>query len=274
MTIFSERVSVLNQKNKHISYVHPARARKLLKKGKAETFSTKPFTIKLKGEKRGKKMVAITNFTEYFRGDDRDVYVRNVCNNQVSLQFEISTGRTEHVLIPKTRDPFNLTQHVPFDAIKRSTDIRKLVNRRPPALELLTSEEYEKYYEGLAKRKGTSKEEEIIRALELQTSLMERRPPVSDDKPKSMDDIKKERTDNDEVDEEQPLPRIIGLCSQVGAKVEKDQKLNANEMMNELESMESELRPTDFEYIASNGYYKIVKKWANKRYSETSESEE
>lgn len=70
----------------------------------------------------------ITNFTEYFR-EERDVYVQNKSNTQVSLQFETSPGRIESVLIPRDKKPLNLTQIVPFTAIKASVDLRKKIGR-------------------------------------------------------------------------------------------------------------------------------------------------
>jgi len=273
-----ERIAVLNKDNKFMSYTHPARVRKLLKQQKAEVFSNDPFTIKLKGE-RGKVMKPmITNFTNYFSGEERDVYVQNLSNTQVSIQFEVGPGRYESVLVPKTRRPLNLTQHIPFEAIKRSTDIRKLVNRRPPALQLMTEAEYTKFYEDLATAMKTSVEEEITKSLELQAQLMDRRIPVAkteEEKPKTIDQVEQERLENpEEAAEAQPLPQVVGLCAQVGADVSQGAKLKAGDMMAELEGMEGELRPTDFEYLTSMGYYKVIKKWASARMVGEASSEE
>lgn len=270
-----ERIVVIDQNNKYISHTHPARVRKLLKQGRAEVFSIEPFSVRLKGE-RGKIMKPVTNFTKYFSGEERDVYVMNVSNTQVSMQFETSPNHFDFVLIPRTRRPFNLTQHIPFGAIKQSTDLRRLVNRRPPALQLLTAEEFEAYYDKLAVANGTSRDEEINIALELQANLMDKRAVAKEEvKPKTIDELKNERAeDPSSAAEEQPLPRVIGLCAQVGPHLEKEEKLSAGEMMSELEAIEDELRPTDYEYIASNGFHPSIKKWANKRYGESVPSEE
>ena len=45
-----------------------------------------------------KNVPIITNFTEYFR-TERDVYVQNRSNTQVSMQFETFPGRIESVLL-------------------------------------------------------------------------------------------------------------------------------------------------------------------------------
>lgn len=268
---FPERITVLNDNNKFLSYTHPARARKLLKDRKAEIFSKDPFTIKLKGG--GNKMIptSITNFTEYFSGGDRDVYIQNISTGQVSMQFEVSPGRFDSVPIPKTRKPFNLTQYIPFDAIKNSTDLRKLVNRRPPVIRLMSEEEYTEYYENLAKSKNTSIDEEINESFELQSNMINRRGTFQDvDKSnKSIDELINERNENpEEAMDIQPLPKVVGLCAQVGPDVENSDKIKSGEMMSELEDMETELRLTDLEYIASKGYYKSIKKWASTRLSD------
>lgn len=267
-----ERVAVVSKERKLLSHVHPARARKLLKSGKAKVFSKKPLVLELipEEERKGKQMKPmITNFTSYFSGEDRDVYVQNMSNTQVSMQFETSPGRYDSIPLPKTRRPFNLTQHIPFEAIKRSTDLRKLVNRRPPVLRLMTEEEYLEYYESLAKNRSTTPDEEILKAMEIQSNLMDRRVPVeTKDEPKTIDQLKEEMLEDDEaLSEMQPMPRIIGLCAQAGPQVDKGDKIKAEDMLMELETMEDELRATDLEYIQSHGYYKTVTKWASTRFS-------
>jgi hypothetical protein len=267
-----ERVDVVDGKNKFISVTHPARVRKLLKTGKARVFSRDPFTIQLVdggGTKKMKPTKTIINFTDYFRGDERDVYVQNVSNTQISLQFETSPGRTDPVLIPKGRRPINLTQHVAYDAIKRSTDLRKLVNRRPAALILMTQDEAMSYYEALGQTMNTSAEEEYEKALEIQSNLMRREAQVPPEQaPKTIDQLKDQYKAEEEeggMVEEQPLPRIIGLCASVDAMIPDAEKTDPAEMLAELESMEDELRQIDIEYVASRGYYPIIRKWANTR---------
>jgi len=274
--VLPERIAVVDDKHKFISNTHPARVRKLLKSGKARVFSKNPFVIELiqKGENGAKKMKPITNFVKYFSGEERDVYIKNTSNTQVSMQFETSPGHFEHVLIPKTRQPFNLTQHIPFVAIKQSTDLRRLVNRRPPVLQLMSEEEYNQYYESLAESRGTTLDEEINKSLEEHSELMDKRAfaAKNEEKGKSIEDLKKEHLEDPEANAEmQPLPVVVGLCAQVGKGMT---ELSPEEMMTELEQAEPDLRPTDYEYIASHGYYKIIKKWANQRHGKSIESTE
>ncbi len=223
------------------------------------------------------KKPIITNFTHYFSGEERDVYIQNISNNQISIQFEVGPGRYESVLVPRSRRPLNLTQHIPFDAIKRSTDIRKLVNRRPPVLQLMTAEEYNKFYEDMAKSMGTTIDQEVEKSLELQAALMDRRVPEVEKgkETKSIDELEQERNDDPEAAAEmQPIPRVIGLCAQVGPDVPQTDKPQVAEMMSELETLEGEMRPTDFEYLASKGHYKAIKKWAMARLEKSQASSE
>lgn len=258
--------------NSFKSYTHPARARKLLKEGKAEVFSNDPFTIRLKGEK-GKIMTAMktttmTNFTEFFRGEERDIYVMNLSNTQVQFDVEVSPGRTVPILIPRTRNPYNLTQHVPFQALKNCVDIRKLVNRRPPVLRLLTYEEYMEYYEIQAKRFNSTPEEEIEKALEVQAGLLTKTAYTApeDERAKTVEALRAElEKDPEAMAEAQPLPKIIGLCNAVGPDIEKDKKMSANDLLIELELLEPEMKAIDFDYVASHGFYTLVKRWATQK---------
>ena len=118
----------------------PARARILVREHSAVWITNDPPTIRLTSDRSismqpqvQTKKTTIVNWTEYFR-EEKDIFVQNIANAQISLSFETSPGHIQGFLVPHTRDPFNLTQHIPFEAIKKSADFRRMLNRRPPAL--------------------------------------------------------------------------------------------------------------------------------------------
>ena len=217
--------------------------------------------------RKKKKITSITNFSEYFknaRDNFQDIYIQNISNAQISMSVPVGVNQTESITIPKTRKPYNLCQDVPFDALANSMDLRKLVNRRPEVLRLITAEEYMEYYEKLSKSNKTSVDEEINRALEIKRTLT-MKPRDQGPKPKTTDELAMER--NTQADEEEFLeeikitPRVVGLCSQVGHGIEKADMLKASDMLEELKQMEDELSDADCEYLMTNGFYKTVRNW-------------
>lgn len=254
-----------------LSYTHPAKARKHLKSGKFKVYSKEPFIVQLTTREgnmpKRKKVTSITNFSEYFknaRDNYQDIYVQNISNAQISMSVPVGVNQIESITLPKTRKPYNLCQDVPFDALANSMDLRKLVNRRPEALRLITEEEYMKHYENLAKRNKTSANEEIDRALELKRTLA-MKPRDQGPRPKTTEELALERSnasDEEEFLEEIKItPRIVGLCSQVGHGIEKQDMLKAADMLEELKEIEDELTSADFEYLMTNGHYKTVRNW-------------
>ena len=269
----SQKVTVVNTKNEFLSYTHPARARKLLKQGKAEVFSNDPFIIKIRGGRgaimQPRQLGPMVNFTEFFR-EERDIYVQNTSGGmQISITFEVAPGRVEHVTIPPTKKPFNLTQFVPFNAIKNSTDIRRFITRHPPRLRLMTEEEYNEFFVSLAKRRGTSMDQEITQALEEQAMLMDRRVPVDATPPKKIDELREEIESNPELaGSDQVHPRVAGICAEVGPEVEEKDRPKAGKILDDLEAIEDQLKEGDLEYLMSKGGYPTVKKWAKQRLDE------
>src|SRR5271166_3356217 len=121
-------------------------------------------------------MAQVINFTNFF-AKERDIYVSNCSNCQVSVQFDVGPGHTESYLFVNTKDPVNLTQKIPFHAIKSSMDFRRMLNRVPAALHLLTDEEYEAFYNKSAKTLGLpSVEAAIQRAEEKRVSIQNHTP--------------------------------------------------------------------------------------------------
>jgi len=261
------KVAVLGPDDTILSYTHPAKARKLVRRGKAWAIQDNPPVIKLVRNPKEATMpntAVITNFTDYFR-EERDVYVQNRSNTQVSLAFELFPGRSESVLIPRTRNPLNLTQSVPFEAIKNSIDFRKMINRRPAVLALLTEEEYLKYYQKRAEEHGTSTESEIEEAHQHQAALQNHQ--AYTDRDKGPRRTIEERTDEAKTaiqsPEEKITARVVGLCANVGDDVEEKDRMGAREMLDELKQID--LTPADLEYLLGRGYHPTIKKYAQRQ---------
>jgi hypothetical protein len=271
------RIPVFDPKGDDIlSYVHPARARTLVTNGRAFVKTKEPFTIKLARDPREDKMATqrrvITNFTTYF-AEKRDVYVQNVTNTQVSIQFQMSPGIVEGQLLPKSRHPLNLTQIVPFRVIEASMDIRKLVNRNPPALRLLSEGEYMEYYQGLADENGISVDEAIYDAHSYQNALNNKQVftnPTPDPRRTTLEEEAKEREAAPPDPQEKLTARVIGICNQVGDHIDKDQRLPARDMLDEVKTlnMDDGLTIADLEYLQGKGYHKSVTQWAAKTLGE------
>ena len=265
-----KNIPVLDQDHKFLSYTSSAKARILIKNGKALIFNKDPFMILLKGEgetkmssrrteiKQGIIGAIIANFTKYF-AEEREVYVQNMGSTQISLSFPSSTGLDTHVTIPRTRKPYNLTQHVPFSAIKASIDFRKIINRHPPILRLLTEEEFFEYYEKRALANRTSIEEEISVAQAMQDTLMNKRTIASEALAREMEAKLEDKMEELESAPE-PHPRAIGLCAE--ADKEYHPRISAPDFLEELESLEDQLTVEDWEFISTKGVYKLVKKHA------------
>jgi hypothetical protein len=234
-----------------------------------------PFIIKLARDPREASMETntptITNFTEYFR-EERDVYVQNKSNTQVSLQFETSPGRIESVLIPRDKKPLNLTQIVPFTAIKASVDLRKMVNRRPPVLALLSETDFLAYYERIAQQMNAAPESVISEAQQHQRDLQDRRV-FTEPEPrgrKTLEDMAEERKDEPADPQDKVTARIVGICNSVGEDVPEKDRLAAGPMLDEIKDLDAgtALTRADLEYLQGHGFYKSIKNWALKTHSE------
>ena len=212
-----------------------------------------------------KRAPVITNFTEYFR-EERDVYVQNKSNTQVSLQFETSPGRVDSMLIPRDKKPLNLTQMVPFKAIKESVDLRKMVNRQPPVLVLLTEEEYLAYYERIAQADNTPIDKVIAEAQQYQRDLQDKRVFTAPEPKgrKTLEDTAEDRKDEPADPQDKVTARIVGICNSVGEDVSEKDRLAAGPMLEEIKDLDAgqALTRADLEYLQGHGFYKSVKNWA------------
>jgi|GEM_PF-4228186 len=203
----------------------------------------------------------ITNFTEYFR-EEREVFVQNTSQGQVALQFEIAPGRIEPLILPRGKDPINLSQRVPFLAIKNSMDLRRLVNRRPPALTLLSEEEFIAYYDSKAKEAGITTADAMDEAERKQFALQNRQAEPAAPR-KTLEQLADERKAEPQSPEERLTARVAGLCASVGDDVDEKDRIPAREMLDELKGLN--LTTADLEYLLGHGYYKTIKQFAQKQ---------
>jgi len=254
-----------------LSYVTPSRARILMKSGRARVKTMEPFTIKLARDPREDKMSnqrrVITNFTKYFE-KKRDVYVQNVTNTQLSMQFQMAPGMVEGQLLPKSRHPLNLTQIVPFHAIESSMDLRKLVNRNPPALRLIEEDEYLEYYDELAEENGISRDEAIYDAHSYQSALNSKQVFTNPTPPRrtTLEEEAEARNQEPPDPQDKLTARVIGMCNQTGDSIPESQRMGAREMLDEARALNAggSLTIADLEYLQGKGYHKSVTKWAAK----------
>lgn len=206
--------------------------------------------------------MTVKNFTEFFKTEN-DIYVQNISNCQVSVMFEIGAGHTESYLFTNTKDPVNLTQEIPFSAIKASMDMRKMLNRVPPALKVLTQEEYTAYYSrAAATRELPDATAAIQDAARRRVTTQHHIPLDSADKheePAAVD----QKTASAPTTEDEINPKILNLCLQVHPRVEDTAKITAQTFLVELDSAGT-LSLLDWEYVLAHGYYKTVKNLAKK----------
>lgn len=301
----SREVVVLDSKKKFLEYTTPANARWLLKIKKAEVFSVQPFTIILNYSvsvssiRRETQMQAVRNFTNYFK-DERDVFVQNIANAQVSCEFPIDNGQVEGFLFPPSKDPVNLTQHIPFESIKKSMDFRKMLSRRPPVLILLDFDEYKTYFAKKAKSlnlKDAEGNPNIDAAIDvsednrLRRANRNTRDYVTDEKPSPIHKVvergsgpggipmelgerqRVESFDGGVTEDEIINPRVLHLCNQVKAEIEEDERMPAIELLESLQGIPN-LKIDDYEYIRAHAFYKTVKKWARQQSQEIATTHE
>lgn len=266
----NKTIPVLDSDNRFLSNTTPAKARMMLKSRDCSVFSDNPFMIKKNGElketmvKRKTKTSSnfITNWTKFF-AEEAEIYIQNLTTTNISLQLN-QDGDILSISIPCTRKPLNLTQFATFDSIKNSVQLRKMVNRKPAALRLVTEDEYNEYFENLAEKYGTEVEDEMREAQDQFSALMNKREYTPSDMEKNMVQSAKE-IEESFMQASEPDPRIVGLCERASEDQGKD-RINQRQVLDELEVYETELKPEDWDYIASHipAGYKQVKSYTLK----------
>lgn len=274
-----QEVKVYGPNKVFVSYTHPARARALLAKGRAIILSIKPFKIQLRdcvlegvNPEREKTMTKnkkrpYVSFTELFK-EEKDIWVQNVGKTQISLNFMTSPGVYVGKCLPRTSKPINLSQFVSFEAIKSSTDLKIILNRRPAKLLVLTDEEAQNIFNEMARANGTSMEKEMDIAFEEVTMLMDHIVPEvseSSEADHNLENMKRQAAGiENEPDAGDPqdivTPKVIGLLERVGDDVPQLDKLGVRELREELEVISDEFTRADREYLKVNAP-KSIKKW-------------
>ena len=272
-------IPVLDHNDRFLSNTTPAKARMMLRDGKATIFNDNPFMIKKNGELKGNmpnkrktkaRVDFITNFTKYF-AKEAEVYIQNLGSTNISLTFKYE-GEDIYVSVPKTRKPLNLTQYVPFDGIKNSPAFRKMINRNPPIIRLMDEKEYLAYYNDLSEKYGTEPVDEMRKAQDVFDALMGKRAPSSQELKQEMEE---QLTAKEEalLNAQEPNSKVVGLC----AKADKDQKemrITEREFLEELEVLEGDLTVEDWEYVSTKGVYRKVKKFASDQVDAMTSSDE
>jgi len=260
-------IPVLDSSEKFISKTTSAKARILIKKGKASIFSIDPFIIKLMDRETKEKAMSHSffDFFAYFK-EERPIFAQNIGNTILSFGFKTSYGQEDSIMVPNTPKPFCLTDYVSFDRLKESIDLRKMLNREPRVLKLLTKEEFLAYYENLAEINGTSVDEELDAGRKAHLGIVDRSklyPTTTESMKKTAPPTAQFADEKVEVDP-QPSPKVVGLCARVGVDLEDSEKMAESDLMERLAAL-PELTEADFDYIQSKGHYKKVKKWASNR---------
>jgi len=252
----------------------------MVRENKARVFSANPFIIQMYGEHgeiamKKREFSSIISFQKFFK-EDNDVYVRNTSNTQVSITFYEEGGRASPLTIgiDKKKRPMNLTQYVSLDAIRKSTDLRALANREPPVIELMTEEEYVKFFEKLANQRKTDLDVEIREANQFHSRVINKQPDLESEvrsKKPAKELIEDKRREEEEVETTvapQPLPRVAYILSQVNEEIPKDERMKAVDILDELENLKDKLTEVDIQMLQQAIYFKTVRTFLAKKLEE------
>lgn len=202
----------------------------------------------------------IKNFREFFK-EEKDIYIQNISNGQISLQFGKGDDTIPFKLIRK-RDPIVLTNHVPFRMISESTDFRKILNRQPAVVKLLTEEEYNNHYKVKAKTDKISVDEAIATAETLRVTPKVEAPKSTAPK----DDADTDDSDDKVVNEEDVVnPRAIHLCHQASEIIPAEDRMKPADLLAQLKELQDEFKIDDYEYILAHSTSKAIHTWAKSR---------
>jgi hypothetical protein len=239
------------------------------------------------------------NFTEYF-ATEKDVWIRNIGNTQISLEFDAGNGNKIGECIPRVGDPTNLSQRVPWDAIKNSPQFRNLVNRSPRIMILMLPEQAMEFFRQKATRNGrfikdTATNEKVPDVRAMMEDAEKRRkkkltPPPKEttsardlqsqepavrnfDKPASaqeLDAIERGHGPGQAANlgqgdvriDDIVNGRVMYLCNQVSYELSPEQRMPAKELLEELDDIRDQLTMDDFNHVMSFGGWPTVKSWA------------
>lgn len=240
------------------------------------------------------------NFTEYFK-EEKDVWVRNIGNTQISLEFDAGNGNKIGECLPRVGDPTNLSQRVPWDAIKNSPQFRNMVNRSPRIMVLMLPDQAMEFFRKKAERNGrfikdTASGQKIPDVRGMMEEAEQRRkkkltPPPKEttsardlqsqepavrnfDKPATAQELDAiERgvgpgmaanlgPDGNVRIDDVVNGRVMYLCNQVSYELPPEARMPAKELLEELDDIRDQLTMEDYNHIMSFGGWPTVKAWA------------
>lgn len=166
-------VMVVDHYRQYVGKVTPAVARRALKERRVRVWKKDPFIIQLPpgetslpsfnaerthmnpsttnlNDRRGGY---IANWLQFF-SVERDIWIQNLTATQLSMSFEIAQGVQEGFLVLPGLNPVCITQSIPFEAIKRSSEFRRFANAQPSVMRVMTQEQALEYYEQQARMSG------------------------------------------------------------------------------------------------------------------------
>lgn len=181
-----EPVRVHDPQNIFSTVFIAAKATSYVREGRAVVLSYDPPTIRLQPKPAGIRRDTvlrrpqmekhryldskgdIVNWTEFWR-EERDIYIQNLSDTQISVQIRLRNGDYEHMLVPRSPDPMNLTSLASFEDLKSSQDIRKSLNMRDRKsgqrlVRVMEEEDYRAYFDLKAKAMQITSDEAINRA--------------------------------------------------------------------------------------------------------------
>lgn len=227
----------------------------------------------------------ITNFTELFR-EEQDIYVKKLVPGQVSIGFRVGPSGESDSYCVKSGDPECLTDRIPFEAVKHSSDLRTLANPRrvkngfkPPAIAVMTYDEAVKHFEKKAKRRGLWTTDENgnkvpdvaaaqaprIVATDEHTPRTKITPSKQKEEPEGLKQLGKEG----KIKIVNPInSRVQQMLHELNLAEDENERMLADDLIEEFEAMGDELNRATLKHISQDGYYATVKRWADARIDE------
>jgi len=275
-------VLVTDQSWSWLESTRPGKARKLIRDGHAKLIEKEPPFIQLqrtvfKTNKEGTMVTTLVSLDKYFK-ENESIYVQNTSGGIVSLTFRSADGRPEPFSLPNDRRPIRLTDYVPKDMIVRSADFRKLVMRRPPAIKVLTEDEYSGKITTIAKE-SDKEPDAVVEEIAVKMATAQRKEiPVSDEfgmrveEPGSAEEVMKASAGMDDLNipgsvEDGVNPRVQQIVANCSAQAVG--RIKAADALEDLENLN--LTVEDLNFVIGSCSYKTVVSWAQRKLKEVKE---
>jgi len=213
-------------------------------------------------------MSGIKSLHKFFSGEEKEVWVQNISSPQGNVVITVDSKSNESITVPKGIDPIPLTERFTFDQLKKSRELRQLVDDKR-YLRLLTQEEAEKYYD----KKGRGRYDKVNKR---QNNLENRVIEAKNETEKNKEIVSDVLVDTIKVEESPIPPNLVSLDNQFANKV-----IDEDTYLEELEQIESDLLHEEIIsfIMAKTRGSKKIKEFANNLQKqlvnddETSESE-